>query len=86
MTVVEAHQRRGVGTLMMKWGLKIADEIDAECIVESTEQGRRLYEHFGFVVQHDVTLEVPTKFSERPKQRLLMMYRQKKSRQSASEG
>jgi len=79
MTVAERYRRRGIGSLMMKWGMDLADEIDALCTVESTPEGQNLYKKFDFTVQHDVVLDVPEKFASRPKQRLLMMLRQKKS-------
>lgn len=34
----------------MQWGTAIADSMKFECFVESTEDGRALYEAAGFVV------------------------------------
>ncbi|KAH7396206.1 hypothetical protein BKA66DRAFT_606098 [Pyrenochaeta sp. MPI-SDFR-AT-0127] len=75
MTVAPKHQYRGAGTLMMQWGTKLADSIGAACIVESTVEGRWLYEKSGFELQAHWTLDLPTQFSDRPKQRLFFMIR-----------
>jgi GNAT superfamily N-acetyltransferase len=44
------HRRRGVGALLMSWGVKKADEMRVESFLEGTPMGRHLYEKFGFVV------------------------------------
>jgi predicted N-acetyltransferase YhbS len=36
MAVDDEHQRRGVGTSLMRWGIDIADELDAEVCVYGT--------------------------------------------------
>lgn len=48
--VSSQHRRRGVGRLLIEWGCKLADKMELEGFVESTEDGRPLYEAFGFVV------------------------------------
>jgi GNAT superfamily N-acetyltransferase len=47
-SVRQDHQKRGVGTLMLKWGMEKADELNVECYVEATDAGRNLYQKFGF--------------------------------------
>ena len=42
------YRRRGVGRMMMEWGLKIADAKQLDTWVESTIVGRALYESCGF--------------------------------------
>jgi GNAT superfamily N-acetyltransferase len=44
------HRRKGVGALMMTWGVGRANETKVEAFLESTPVGRHLYERFGFVV------------------------------------
>jgi GNAT superfamily N-acetyltransferase len=44
------HRGRGVGALLMSWGVKKADEMRVESFLESTLIGKHLYEKFGFVV------------------------------------
>ncbi|ORX96237.1 hypothetical protein BCR34DRAFT_438243, partial [Clohesyomyces aquaticus] len=75
MTVAPKHQHKGVGTLLQKWGTDLADKIGAACVVEATNEGRWLYEKGGFVVQRHLTVEVPEKFQDRPKQRVFFMTR-----------
>ena len=45
-----SHRRCRAGKLLMDWGCELADKMDLECFVESTEDGRSLYESAGFVV------------------------------------
>ncbi|KAJ4377337.1 hypothetical protein N0V83_000162 [Neocucurbitaria cava] len=81
MTVAPQHQYRGAGTLMMQWGVQLADSIGAACIIEATTEGRWLYEKSGFKLQEHWTLDVPERFKDRPKQRLFFMVRPRTSGQ-----
>ncbi|KAF4972107.1 hypothetical protein FSARC_1247 [Fusarium sarcochroum] len=42
------HQRRGAASLLLEWGLKEADRLGIPACLESSSQGRKLYEKFGF--------------------------------------
>lgn len=42
------HQRRGIGRLLMQWGIDIAEKLDLPIYTESSESGLRLYESVGF--------------------------------------
>ncbi|RAL12578.1 GNAT family N-acetyltransferase [Aspergillus homomorphus CBS 101889] len=44
------YHRRGLGSQLLRWGLKQADEAGVETFLASTPQGRRLYEKHGFEV------------------------------------
>ncbi|KAM0545150.1 hypothetical protein ACHAPJ_011496 [Fusarium lateritium] len=50
------HQRRGAASLLIEWGLKEADRLGIPACLESSSQGRKLYEKFGFeeVERHTV--------------------------------
>lgn len=50
------HRRRGAGTLLVKWGLEKADEMNLECFVESTDDGKPLYERLGFANMNEFEL------------------------------
>ncbi|KAF1356348.1 acyl-CoA N-acyltransferase [Delphinella strobiligena] len=50
LVVSEQYQRRGVGSAAMKWGLDRADELGLPAYLESSRQGRGLYERWGFRV------------------------------------
>lgn len=57
-------RRRGAGRMMVEWGLKTADELGLETLIEAAPAGVPLYKTFGFVeVAHtmlDATTENPT--------------------------
>ncbi|KAL3418383.1 Puromycin N-acetyltransferase 1 [Phlyctema vagabunda] len=42
------HQRRGVGKLLMQWGLQTADQLHVPIYLESSHSGLRMYESLGF--------------------------------------
>jgi GNAT superfamily N-acetyltransferase len=44
------HHRRGAGAMLLKWGIDQADKLELECYLESSVEGRALYERFGFKV------------------------------------
>ncbi|KAK7214813.1 hypothetical protein V2G26_002816 [Clonostachys chloroleuca] len=43
------YQRRGAGSMLLKWGCDLADENKISAYVDATKDGARLYERFGFV-------------------------------------
>ncbi|PQE03915.1 hypothetical protein CJF31_00003023 [Rutstroemia sp. NJR-2017a BVV2] len=47
-SVRQDHQRRGVGKMLVDWGVKKADALGIECYVEATDAGSNLYQKFGF--------------------------------------
>lgn len=51
-------QRRGIGTLLLQWGLKKADELKAKLWLSSTPQAVTTYEKNGWKVvqRYDVDL------------------------------
>ncbi|KAI9744830.1 MAG: hypothetical protein M1818_001755 [Claussenomyces sp. TS43310] len=55
--VKSTHRHRGVASLLMKWGTETADEMGLECFVESTEDGRGLYEAHGFKIYGEINLD-----------------------------
>lgn len=46
------HRRRGVGKLLMTWGMDRAKEKGLEVFIEGTDPGRPLYESFGLRVMY----------------------------------
>ena len=65
-----SHRRRGVAKLMMEWGCQKADEMKLEAFVESTEDGRPLYEAYGFEVVDDIDLDADV---EQPSENFLRL-------------
>jgi hypothetical protein len=49
----------------VEWGNKLADEINAVCVVEASGMGQRLYESFGYEVEELVGLLDDARFNER---------------------
>jgi GNAT superfamily N-acetyltransferase len=44
----KAYQRRGLGARLVRWGMDRADEEGWDCYLDSTPEGKRLYEKLGF--------------------------------------
>ncbi|PTB65605.1 acyl-CoA N-acyltransferase [Trichoderma citrinoviride] len=42
------HQRRGAGGMLLKWGTAEADRLGLVSYLEASEEGRPLYEKYGF--------------------------------------
>lgn len=55
------YQRRGAGTLLVKWGCDLADRINAICTVEASGPGRALYEGCGFELQEAESVRFMTR-------------------------
>ena len=49
------YRRHGVGRMLMDWGLERADRLGLETYVDATEEGKKLYDKYGFRVvnEHD---------------------------------
>ncbi|KAK1985998.1 acetyltransferase [Colletotrichum cereale] len=43
------YQRRGAGSMLLKWGCELADENGVGAYVDASKAGKGLYERFGFV-------------------------------------
>lgn len=48
IAVHPSHQRRGVGKLLMKWGINIAKQMRVPVYLEATHEGVPLYKKCGF--------------------------------------
>ncbi|KAJ9138985.1 Acyl-CoA N-acyltransferase [Coniochaeta hoffmannii] len=44
----KAYQRKGLGARLVQWGVDEAGRDGWECYLDSTPQGKRLYQKFGF--------------------------------------
>jgi ribosomal protein S18 acetylase RimI-like enzyme len=47
MVTCPEHRRKGYGSMLMKWGMDIANQMGVEVLVEASEQGIHLYKKFG---------------------------------------
>ncbi|KAF7551023.1 hypothetical protein G7Z17_g5306 [Cylindrodendrum hubeiense] len=51
------HQKRGAASLLLEWGLEEADRLGIPAFLESSQQGRRLYEKWGFREVETLTVD-----------------------------
>lgn len=58
MGVHPAHRKRGVGALMMAWGMERAAALRLEVFTHATADARWLYEKFGLRVIQKVELDM----------------------------
>ena len=58
MAVHPKHQRRGIGRLLVQWGVDVAEQLKLPIYLEATFEGMRLYEKVGFkpLTREKVTL------------------------------
>ena len=64
------YQRRGVGSLMLRWGCDLADHLLLESWIEASPDGGKLYELFGFHHYTSVgTSEIPGTIMKREPKR-----------------
>ena len=68
------HQHQGVGTQLVQWGTRKADEMGLQAFVEGTLTARRLYEKNDFVVTENVKLREDT-WAEKGRIEYLFMHR-----------
>ncbi|PIA96314.1 hypothetical protein CB0940_10610 [Cercospora beticola] len=49
------HVRRGIGSMMMRWGCELADLLFIPAWIEASAEGNFLYKRFGFYDQQQLT-------------------------------
>ncbi|TVY28437.1 hypothetical protein LHYA1_G002810, partial [Lachnellula hyalina] len=59
LVISPAHQRRGIGSLLLTEGLKEVDALGLQCVLGASPEGEELYKRFGFeeVAAKDLKLE-----------------------------
>lgn len=61
------HQYRGAGSMLVKWGVDIADSIGLKAFVQGSRLGKHLYESYGFVDKEGwITVPVPERHKNKP--------------------
>jgi GNAT superfamily N-acetyltransferase len=53
-----AHRRNGAASIMIRWGLEVADEHGVETYTEAHEGSKTLYEKFGFKTVGEFELDL----------------------------
>ncbi|EXJ53646.1 uncharacterized protein A1O5_13097 [Cladophialophora psammophila CBS 110553] len=48
LATASQHRRRGAGGLLVRWGIDLSETTRLPCYLQASEQGRRLYGHYGF--------------------------------------
>jgi predicted GNAT family N-acyltransferase len=48
LVTASQHRRRGAGSLIVQWGVQKSEELRLPAYLQASEQGRRLYRHYGF--------------------------------------
>jgi len=56
--VSRAHQRLGLGTELLKQGLREVDKRGLQCVLGASPEGKGLYEKFGFRVTKTLDLDL----------------------------
>lgn len=59
VAVHPSHQRRGVGKLLMEWGMDVAERMNVPVYLEATHEGVPLYEKCGFETLNEGILLKP---------------------------
>ena len=61
------HERRGAGSMLVKWGTDIADSLGMKAFVQGSRRGKTLYERHGFVDNEGwIKVPVTEKHKDRP--------------------
>ncbi|TVY25036.1 hypothetical protein LHYA1_G006461 [Lachnellula hyalina] len=81
MSTHPAHQHRGAGSMLVKWGTDIANSMGVDSFIEGTIIARPLYEKNGFVVSPNNWIVVPVhdKWKSRPEIRFFFYERPARS-------
>ena len=48
LVTAKEHRGRGTGSLLVQWGIQRSKATGLPCYLQASEQGRRLYRHYGF--------------------------------------
>lgn len=61
------HERRGAGSMLVKWGTDFADNLGMKAFVQGSRRGKPLYERYGFVDKEGwITVPVTERHKDRP--------------------
>ncbi|KUJ13697.1 uncharacterized protein LY89DRAFT_752829, partial [Mollisia scopiformis] len=66
LTTDPKYQKRGAGSMLVKWGLNIADSMNGEAYLEASEYGKPVYEKYGFVALESYKVPVPPHWGRKP--------------------
>ncbi|EOA84716.1 hypothetical protein ACJQWK_06718 [Exserohilum turcicum] len=58
LVTLDQHQRRGAGSMLVRWGCEKADEAGVEAFLEASPMGAPVYARHGFVPVKEVELDL----------------------------
>ena len=58
LDTLPAHQRRGAGTQLVKWGAAVADQHGLPSYLEASPAGYQLYRKFGFEDLENIDMDL----------------------------
>ncbi|KAF1945662.1 acyl-CoA N-acyltransferase [Clathrospora elynae] len=68
------HERRGAGSMLVRWGCERADEAGVEAYLEASIMGAPMYARHGFEAVKEVDLDL-SKFGDKEKMSFILMLR-----------
>jgi predicted N-acetyltransferase YhbS len=66
LVTLQNHERRGAGSMLVRWGCEKADEVGVEAYLEASPMGAPMYARHGFRPVKEVELDL-TKWGGRDK-------------------
>ncbi|KAI5783704.1 hypothetical protein EDC01DRAFT_217572 [Geopyxis carbonaria] len=70
------HQKRGAGKKIMEWGMKRAEKLELQVVIESTPFAKHLYEIHGCECVDRIYIEVPEKWLWRTPIKYYLMHKE----------
>ena len=58
LVTLQAHERRGAGSMLVRWGCEKADEVGVEAFLEASPMGAPMYARHGFQAVKTVELDL----------------------------
>jgi hypothetical protein len=58
LATLASSRKRGAGSMLLEWGLKIADELHLPAYLEATPAGEQLYKAFGFEAKDKLLIDL----------------------------
>ncbi|CAN9180317.1 unnamed protein product [Alternaria alternata] len=58
LATLQAHERRGAGSMLVRWGCARADEVGVEAFLEASPMGAPMYAQHGFQPVKEVSIDL----------------------------
>ncbi|KAF2754345.1 hypothetical protein EJ05DRAFT_457158 [Pseudovirgaria hyperparasitica] len=81
MGTTQKHRSKGAASLQIAYYNELADKLDAFITTESTIAAERLYKKYGYEPKQEFVVEaISEEFASRPKEKLIFMERERRSK------